>query len=127
MPTTGPDSSPDLSLVRTVIDNYFHGLYHGDNEKLRGAFHQNARLHGYRNGTYTDISLDQWLERVSARPIPAKSGERFDMTIESIDLTGAVGVVKVRDFYTGLQFTDYLSMIKIERGWVIMNKLFHHD
>jgi hypothetical protein len=127
MRATGLDNSPDLRLVRAVVDDYFQGLYHGDIEKLRGAFHQNARIVGYREGVYTDLARDQWLERVSSRPVPAKQGERFEMSIESIDLKGAVGVVKVRDFYTGLQFTDYLSVTKIDGRWHIMNKVFHHD
>ena len=127
MSATAPATSPELKLVRAVVDDYFQGLYHGDVEKLRSAFHQNARIVGYREGTYTDLARDQWLERVSSRPIPSEKGESFDMRIESIDLTGAVGVVKVRDLYTGLQFTDYLSVMKIEGRWLIMNKVFHHD
>ena len=38
-----------------------------------------------------------------------------------------VGVVKVADLYLGLRFTDYLSLVKTEGNWVIVNKVFHHE
>jgi Putative lumazine-binding len=34
-------------------------------------------------------------------------------------------MVKVIDEYLGLTFTDYLSMVKSEGRWVIVNKAFY--
>ena len=120
-------SNPELSLVSTTVEDYFEGMYHGDMERLRRVFYPQAMLYGYRNGTFTVLKMDEWLDKVAKRPIPAQNGEPFDMTIESIDLTGNVGHVKVRDLYMGLKFTDYLNMVKFEGRWQIVNKTFHHD
>ena len=73
------------------------------------------------------MQIDEWLNKVAKRAIPAQNGEPFEMIIESIDLTGNVGNVKVRDLYMGLRFTDYLNMVKLEGRWQIVNKTFHHD
>jgi hypothetical protein len=35
--------------------------------------------------------------------------------------------VKVFDLYLGKYFTDYLSLIKVNDNWIIMNKMFHHQ
>lgn len=120
-------SNPEVELVRTAIQDYFWGIYSADIERLRRAFYRNAILNGYRDGAFREILLDEWLDKVAKRPVPAENGEIFDMTIESIDLTGDVGSVKVRNLYMGLRFTDYLSMAKIEGRWQIVNKTFHHD
>lgn len=117
----------ELEMVRATISDYFEGMYHGDLVRLRRAFHPNARLYGYREGIFVELTLHEWLNRVSTRPIPAQNGEPFDMKIESIDLKGQVGNVKVRDLYMGLRFTDYLNVAKADGRWQIVNKAFHHD
>ena len=120
-------NNPELEPVIAMIDNYFQGMYHGDQERLRIAFHANAKLYGYRDGAFIELGLDEWLDRISTRPIPAKNDEPFEMTIDTNDMTGKVGSVKARDLYMGLRFTDYLNIAKVEGCWQILNKTFHHD
>ena len=120
-------SSPELSLVSAAVEDYFEGMYRGDVARLRRVFHPQAMLYGYRDGAFTVLQMHEWLGKVEKRPIPAQNGEPFEMFIESIDLTGNVGHVKVRDLYMGLRFTDYLNMVKLEGRWQIVNKTFHHD
>jgi hypothetical protein len=120
-------SNPELSLVSAAVEDYFEGMYRGDVARLRHVFHPQAMLYGYRDGIFTVLQIDEWLNKVAKRPIPAQNGEPFEMIIESIDLTGNVGNVKVRDLYMGLRFTDYLNMVKLEGRWQIVNKTFHHD
>lgn len=123
----GQSSDPEVSLVTACVTDYFEGMYFRDFDRLTKAFHVDAKLYGYRDGTFTILSLADWFNRVSSRPIPAENGEPFDMSIESIDLTVNVGCVKVRDLYMGLLFTDYLGIAKIDGRWKIMSKIFHHE
>jgi hypothetical protein len=94
---------------------------------LRKAFHPAACLFGHYKGTFAHIPLEDWLKAVEGRPIPAESGEAFDMRIVATDITGQVGTVKVADLYRGLRFTDYLGVARRDGQWVIVNKIFHHD
>jgi protease I len=121
------DNATDLQRIRETVQLYFDGMYHSDVEKLRKAFHASAALMGYYDGNLAHIPLENWLEMVAARPAPAKEGEEYDMKLVSMDITENVAVVKVRDLYMGLWFTDYLSLLKIEGDWVIVNKTFHHE
>ena len=120
-------NASELELIAQTAQLYFDGMYHSDTEKLKKAFHPNAFLYGYLEGKFTTIPLDGWLEHVRGVPAPSKSGEEYDMKIVSIDATGAVAVVKVADLYLGRRFTDYLTMVKINDNWVIVNKAFHYD
>ncbi len=121
------DNTTDLQLIRQTVQLYFDGMYHSDVEKLKKAFHASAALMGYYDENLAHIPLENWLEMVKERPAPSKSGEEYDMKLVSMDVTENVASVKVRDFYMGLWFTDYLSLLKIEGEWVIVYKTFHHE
>jgi hypothetical protein len=117
----------DMQRIRQTVQLYFEGMYHSDVDKLRRAFHPSAALMGYYSGNLAHIPLEKWLEMVAARAAPADNGEAYNMRLVSLDLTENVAVVKVKDLYLGLWFTDYLSMLKIGEEWFIVNKLFHHE
>jgi hypothetical protein len=121
------DDALDLPRIRQTVQLYFDGMYHSDVEKLKKAFHPSASLTGYFSGNLTHIPLEKWLEMVAARPSPAGNGEEYNMSLVSMDLTENVAMVKVKDLYLGLWFTDYLSMVKIADQWLIVNKIFHHQ
>jgi protease I len=120
-------NASDFDLIARTVQLYFEGMYYSDVEKLKKAFHPNAVLHGYIEGELIHLPLDGWLERVKCVPAPAESGEAYDMRIVSIDVTGRVAAVKVADLYIGRRFTDYLSLVKVEDNWVIVDKIFHYD
>ncbi len=117
----------NLELIQQTVQYYFDGLYHSDIEKLKKVFHPNAQVIGYFQGTLLFNSLEQFLEFVKATPAPSGSGEKYDMRIVSIDMTGNEAVAKVADLYLGFRFTDYLSLLKIDGNWVIVNKTFYHE
>ena len=121
------DDILDIQRIRQTVQLYFEGMYHSDVDKLRKAFHPAAVLMGYYSGALAHIPLENWLEMVAARPAPAQNGEAYNMRLVSLDLTENAAAVKVKDWYLGLWFTDYLSLLKIEDKWVIVNKIFHHE
>jgi len=45
----------------------------------------------------------------------------------SIDVTANEAVAKVAGLYLGLRFTDYLSLLKIDGNWVIVNDMYYHE
>ncbi len=120
-------NASDLESISQTIHLYFEGMYHSDTEKLKRAFHPQASLYGYLEGELVIIPLDNWLAHVRGVPAPVENGEEYDMKIVSTDVTGAVAVVKVADLYLGKRFTDYLSLVKAEDHWLIVNKVFHYD
>lgn len=117
----------DLDSIHQCVQFYFDGMYESDVEKLKKAFHSTAFLIGYYEGNLAHIPLNNWLEMIEKTPPPRDNGEAYDMKIVSVDITDNVAVVKVADLYLGLRFTDYLSLMKIEGSWRIVNKAFHHE
>ena len=46
------------------------------------------------------------------------------MRLVSLDLNENAAIIKVKDLYLGLWFTDYLSLLKIDNEWLIVHKVF---
>ena len=49
-----------------------------------------------------------------------------ELKIESIDLTEDVGSVKLKIGFQAFEFTDYLSLLRIDGKWVIVGKIYHY-
>jgi hypothetical protein len=100
----------DSELIEETIEHYFKGMYYGDVERLKKAFHPEAHVIGHFDGNFIFNSLDQFLGFIKSAPVPAD-----------------VGCVKVEDLYQGRRFTDYLTVLKHEDNWVIINKGYRHE
>ena len=117
----------DIDLIQKTIQLYFDGLYYSDVDKINKAFHPSSQVMGFFDGNLSMLSLEQFAELVKSTPAPSENGEAYDMKIVSMDITGNEAVVKVEDLYLGLRFTDYLSLLKIENEWVIVNKVYYYE
>lgn len=116
----------DMELIVSTVNDYFLGMYDGDTDRLRGAFADEAQVIGYFQGAKSFLTVNQFIKFAEGSPVPKETGEGYDMKIVSIDMTGNIAVVKVEDLYQGLQFTDYLSLMKIDDNWLIVNKTYRH-
>ena len=114
------NTQTDYTAVIELIDHYFDGLYQGDVEKLRRIFHEDAFLkgNGYRK------SRDEWLDAVANRPKPADNNFPFGFKTESLDIIGDQAVTKLNVPLPAAHFIDYLSLLKEDGEWRIVNKLF---
>ena len=121
------ETSNELSAIGATVNDFFVGMHTGDVDRLRSAFHPDAYLFGYYQGSFSRISLEEWMEEVRGEPKPSESGEQFDMRIVAVDVTGKVATVKTATLYLGLHFTDYLTLIQFDDHWKIVNKAYHHD
>ncbi|MBI9075410.1 MAG: nuclear transport factor 2 family protein [Desulfatibacillum sp.] len=121
------DTAQDLDLIKETVQNYFDGMYYGKVDKLEKAFHTEAFLFGHYHGQFTHLPAKSFFKMIASAPSPDSKGEAFDMEILTIDMTGQVAAVKVRDVYGKMQFFDYLSLAKVDGDWKIVNKTYHHD
>ena len=117
----------DIDLIQKTIQLYFDGLYYSDVDKINKAFHPSSQVMGFFDGNLSMLSLEQFAEFVKSTPAPSDNGEKYDMKIVSIDITGNEAVVKVEDLYLGLRFTDYLSLLRIDDNWLIVNKVYYYE
>jgi hypothetical protein len=115
----------DLDEILSTIQNYFDGLYHGDIEKMRRAFHPCCHLYSGMEGGIQDESAPDWFRRIQNRASPASEGALRRDRIVFIDLNGSgSALVKVQVQAPSGRYSDYLSMLKLREGWRIVAKVF---
>ncbi|MGN7889467.1 nuclear transport factor 2 family protein [Dyadobacter sp. 22481] len=109
--------------ITAVLSDYFNGVFKGDTDLLRSAFHPQALVAGDVNGQAYFKTLDQYLDGVRNRKSPFELGESFRMEIMSIEVINQIAVAKVRLPMFEFNYHDLLSLTKVDGKWLIVNKL----
>ena len=116
----------DKEKIETVVQLYVDSMDESNPDKVKQAFHSNAKVVGYLHGDFMEMSVDDFAGFVaSQQPSPKDKGEEVVFEILSCEIEGTTASVKVRDKYLGITFLDTLSFIKVENEWKLYNKLFH--
>ena len=112
--------------IEEVVQLYVDSMNESNSEKVKQAFHNNAKVVGYLHGDFMEMSVDDFAGFVSSQqPSPKDKGENVVFEILAIEIEGTTAMVKVRDTYLGITFLDTLSFIKVDEVWKIYTKLFN--
>jgi len=117
----------DMDLVLQTVMLYHEGHHYHDMDKLSQAFHPKAHISGYYEGELACEPRDRYMELLSGGKSSAQVGIASTIRVVSVDMTETTAVVKVANSYHGACYTSYLSMIKIDGSWSIINGLFHSE
>lgn len=118
-------NTDDRAAIEQTIQTYFDGLYEGDADKLASVFHQTSALTYEQDGQLVVLPLAQWLKAVRERPAPKAKGLARDDAILLIDQSGpTTAFVKVKCQMPPRYFTDYLSLLKVDGRWQVVQKVF---
>lgn len=121
-------SARDYSGVAGVLATYFDGLYHSDTRRLAQVFHPRAQYVCVTDGTLLYRDMAEYFPIVDARPSPASRGEVRRDEIVSIDFAGPVTARAVVLCAIGpRQFTDFLTLIRLDGRWQVISKVFHYQ
>ena len=110
--------------IQQVLNLYFEGVYHGDVEKLKRAFHPKALLFGDVNQSPYFKTLEEYIKVVENRKSPAEEGENFAMKTYGIEISGNLAIAKASLRMLNYEYHDFLSLVKSGDRWQIVNKSF---
>jgi len=108
----------------SCVECYFHGLYEGDVDALRRAFHPRARLTGVVRGKPYERVLDDYLIAVKERVSPKARGEAHAMRIVNVERIGDIATVLAQVPMLGFDYVDFLSLVRERGEWSIVHKNF---
>ena len=111
--------------VRETIENYFRGHATGNGDYFKKAFHADAKLFWIRDGQLAERTSAEFINGASGKPAPDEAKRK--RSIESVDITGNAAIVKVALDYPDAHIIDYMSMLKVDGQWKIVNKTFYVD
>jgi hypothetical protein len=115
----------DQDAARVPLENYIKGHATGDGEYMRKAFHTDGDLIFIREGKVTTRSFADYIAGFTGKP--AADENKRTRRIESIDITGSAGVGKIILDYPDAHIVDYMSLLKINGEWKIVNKIFYTE
>lgn len=112
----------DKEMIEKVIQFYVDGARSGKGDDMKPAFHQDATVFGYIGEDLFAGAIQKLFdwndENGPAKDIEAKTS--------SIDIVGTIATVRLEtNNWTGHNFTDLFTLLKVDGTWKIMNKVFH--
>jgi hypothetical protein len=113
------------TAVREALENYFRGHATGQGEHFRKIFHPDAKLFAVRDGKYWQLTSEEYIARAAGKPADDEAQRK--RKIELVDISGNAAVAKIVLDYPTVKFTDYMSLLKIDGEWKIINKTFYAE
>jgi hypothetical protein len=110
------------AAVRAPLEAYLTGHATGAQEAFRAAFHPDAELWGTRNGALIRMTAEEYVGRASGAPAADEAQRR--RWIESVEVVGDTAYAKIVLDYPAVRFTDWMTLMKIDGRWLIVNKAF---
>lgn len=108
--------------VRAALEHYLQGHATGLGAHFAQAFHPEAKLFWVQDDTLGQRTSAEYIAGASGRPA-ADEGQR-KRSIEWIDITGNAAMAKIVLDYPRVKFTDYMSLLKVDDEWRIVNKTY---
>lgn len=115
----------EATAARVPLDNYIQGHATGNGDFMRKAFHTEAKVMAFRDGKMMNMTSEEFASRFTGKPAPDEAQRK--RRIESVEITGNAGVGKIVLEYPTVTFTDYMSLLKVDGEWKIVNKVFYAE
>lgn len=123
-PTKAQSAAPsaDEPAVRTVVESYLHGLKFNDVPSLQKAFWPDAKLFfTTRDGHLGQLTQTAWYAGLAKS---AGKEETGDLRITALEVTRDIAWAKVVEDYPNARYTDYVTLVRFEGEWRIVNKVY---
>lgn len=112
----------EQDAIAAVVQKYLDGGLQAKSSVMRPAFHAGATIFGYLGPDLIAGPIEGLFEWVDAND-PASE---MEARLGSVDIAGTVATVRVEiDNWLGHQFTDFLSLLKVDGEWTIISKVFY--
>lgn len=115
----------EKELARVPLENYVKAQATGNGDLIRQAFYKDARIMAFRDGKLTSWSVEEFASRFNGKA--ADDEAKRKRTIESLDISGNAAIAKIVLDYPSVKFVDYMSLLKIDGEWKIVNKSFYAE
>jgi hypothetical protein len=110
--------------VAAAVQLYVDGYLGQDAGVLRRAFHPDSHLMTTEAGQVSSGATAAWFDRIEQKRREGSGTLAARHELLGIDLTPPAAIAKVRLTFETHTFTDYLSLLRTDRGWQIVNKIY---
>ncbi len=123
------ETTLETESIQTVLHAYVQAYLQADGSLLRQAFSDDTRLLSVETAAdglhdRLDITpMSAWLANLASRKAQGDF-RRGRHEVLAIDVTGVSAIAKLRLTLPNLEFTDYLSLLKLGGTWKIVGKIY---
>ncbi len=114
----------EIEAVKIPLENYLKGHETGNPEFMKKAFYTEGKLMFIRDGKYTTRTFEEYIAGMKDAKPAADEAQR-KRYIENIDVSGNAAIGKIILDYPTAKFVDYMTLLKIDGEWKIVNKSFN--
>jgi hypothetical protein len=114
----------DEAAIRQTVQYYFDGGKHRDSVALRKAFHPEARMLFAREGKLAVVPIDEYIARVGSSTLKPGEVDSVTRRVTSVDVVGDAAIARLELRWPDAVLTDYMSLLKVDGRWQIVNKIF---
>ena len=109
-------------LIKENLQHYINGAKSGNGDDMKPAFHKDATIFGYIGDELFSGPIQKLFDwNDNNGPAPDISCE-----YKSIDVVESIATVcLVSKNWTGYNFTDFFTLLKVDGNWKVINKVFH--
>jgi hypothetical protein len=119
-------TAQETDQITHAVELYVEGSRTGDAQKLREAFHPDARMWGSLAGQRFDVPITDMIAMIDGKPVDVDGSYQARVTaVEQTDDVASV-VLEEQGFWGTVSFVDFFTLARIEGAWKIVNKAFVH-
>lgn len=116
------EPAAEEAAVRAAVQHYLIAHATGDGSHHEMVFHPEAKLFWVRDGALNTRTSAEYIAGSPGKPADDEDQRRREITM--VDVTGDAAVAKVVLDYPNALFTDYMSLLRVDGEWRIVNKTF---
>jgi hypothetical protein len=113
----------EYNAIVDVLNQYNEGGAKADSALMKPAFNEQATLFGVDGDKLVGGAIQNLYDVIDNvfRPSPEAKA-----AIVSVDIVGTAASARVdTDNVSGLRFTDFFNLLKVEGQWTIVSKIYH--
>lgn len=120
--------SGEMDAVLVPLENYINAHATGDPEYARKAFHTEGKMTFVRDGKYTSETFDAFIKRAFiGKPASDEEKRKGGRRIGRVEIVGNAATATVILDYPAVKFTDFMTLLKFNGEWKIVNKTFYAE
>ena len=118
-------AADDVAEIERVLMAYVESYIQADVEALRDVFAHDAVMYGYVGDRLVEATPAIFIENVGKAPAIASTDAFPRYDIGDVQIRGHAASVTIQEYdFGGLNFTDFMHLLKRDDGWKIVSKTF---
>ena len=119
------EMSADEQGIRQAVQYYFDGGRNADSATMGKGFESSvAHMLYVRDNKLNDVPIPQFLARIAAQRTPEFKPDNNQRRVVSVDFAGNAAIAKLETVTPENLVIDYMSLLKVDGRWKIVNKIF---